>query len=171
MNKGMYFILGILSIAIILLGIYNIKNNQEFMYTSAYQVLSLIFAIIFGFYYTQRINNQKNSKDATVRLILNIQTLLSDKRFRTICCEEDVDFVKMKLRTVANKIDCLESFSKKLKIQEEFIYIKKKFDEYEEFIGNHVSDLMYLKKSEKELSNFSELIDNKCDYIVVSLYK
>ena len=74
-------------------------------------------------------------------------------------------------RKINNYISILEEYAKTLNFKSEMKYIRNEFETYRTRVGEHISDLEYLSKSETEFKRAAENIDTKCDYIILGLYK
>lgn len=159
----------ILLILIVISG-YNIWKNNDFLYIEVGEIFTLIIALVFGVYFSNFIDKEKKAKDIVDRLIMEIKVDISEKRICQIKCEEDIHNNLITIRNVANRIDCLKKFSGKFNFKEELDYICSQWTAYEETIGNHYNDVQYLEKSSKDLANKIDLIDSKCNYIVIKLF-
>lgn len=156
-------------IGVLILGIYNAFQNNEFWNASITNILTILVALVFTYYMTQRTNNIRRKKDVVSKILDRLYVLIADPRMCKINSSKDVDFVKINIRTISNKISCLEQMARELQYEEEIRQMKEAFSSYEEFISDHINDIEYLKKSEKQLNNGIGLIDNKCDMILVKM--
>ena len=138
---------------------------------SFYNISTIIIAIFLAFMFTQKKNDERKLKEIAERLITMIQQLIGDERFYKIKSKEDINFIRIQIRTVSNKIACLEGIEQKLYIKDEIVYIKKIFNDYEEIFGAYINDSDCLEKSENIFLNKILLIQSKCDSIIVKLYK
>ena len=158
--------------ALLILGaaIYNIIYNKEFFTVNIFNILTLAATVMFAFYFTQGISDDRRAREMAEKLLRKIQEEISDRRFCNICCEGDIEYIRIKTRSVANDIDCLVRLGQRLDIDEETKYILEKFNAYEALFGNHISQLEHLKNSRVDFQNNLDLVDNKCTYIITSFY-
>lgn len=153
------------------LAYYNFKTNTLFLIAPAYTILNLLVAVVFAYYLAQRKNDERKLKEKAEDLIDKIQIAINDERSYRVTTKQDVDCLKIRQRTISNQIDILFSLKDKLSCTGNIEYIKEKYIEYKELTGNHIEDLEYLTKSEKDLLNKILLIDNKLDEMKMDLYK
>lgn len=107
-----------------------------------------------------------------MELVEKLQKNIEDERITHITSCEDINFVRIRTRKLANIINCMRTMEINNKeVKRHIEYIKSKLDDYEDMTTNHIDDIEHLKKSEKDLKNKIELIDSKCDEIKVELYK
>jgi hypothetical protein len=158
-------------VLILCLAIYNMIFNDEFFRINVFNILTLAATVMFAFYFTQGMTDDRRAKEMAEKLLRKIQGEISDSRFCNICCEQDIEYLRIKIRTVANDIDCLVQVGQRLDINEETKDISEKFNAYEMLFGNHISQLEHLKNSRVDFKNNLYLVDNKCTYIITSFYK
>lgn len=170
MKKGVIGAGIVVCIGIISLAIYNMTSNTEFFKASISNLLTVTVSIVFAFFFTQRLTDDRKKKQVAESLVQKIQNEISDSRFCNIETQSDVDYIGIKIRTISNNIECLKQISKKLKIVEEVNYIDKKFENYENLYGNHMSQIEHLKNSSIDFKNNIECIDSKCTYIIIKFY-
>lgn len=159
-----------LVIIMVVLGIYNQQKNINFWDMSFYNIMTAFIAVVFAFIFNQIKNDERRLKDFTEKLIINIKEIIIDQRFKSIKNPADIAYILVQITVLSNKVDCLEKTMHPLYIEDEVMYIKNALNEYETLIGDHVNDVSYLSKSCKELGNKINLIDSKCDYIILKLY-
>lgn len=159
-----------LALVFISLFIYNFKNNSTFFDIPVYTILNLIVATFFAFYLTQKKQDERKFKETAERLIYKIQNTISSEKMYRIKNEKDIEDLKLTHRTISNRIETLDKLKDKLNYKKEIEYIKDKFKTYRELFGNHINDVNHLTNSERDLFNFIELIDNKLDEILLSLF-
>lgn len=155
---------------IIILAIYNVIYNGDFFVINVFNILTLAATVMFAFYFTQGMTDDRRAREMAEKLMRKIQEEISDSRFCCICCEQDVEYIRIKIRSVANDIDCLVRLGQRLEIEEETKYIKDIFSAYETLFGNHITQIEHLKNSRVDFQNNIELVDNKCTYIITSFY-
>lgn len=156
-------------------GICNWINNKDFFTASITQVLTLAVTLSIAFWATQYKTDIRKMKEHAEDVIEKLQALVSDAQFYSIPASGDKESIQKQInstnRKINNCISILYEYSKTLKFKNEMDYIRGEFDTYKLRIGEHISDLEYLSKSENEFKRTAENIDTKCDYIILSLYK
>lgn len=170
MKKVKVIFMSTICALLLIISIYNIKNNSKFWDISFYNIITILIAIVVTYYFTQKNNNEKKKKEEAENILEKIQKIISLEKYYIIDDDFDEKSINMMKRTVNNKIVILEKISKELNIQDEINYIKVKFKEYRELIDEHITDITYLKKSSLELKKILILIDDKIDEIKLKLY-
>lgn len=169
MKKALLFVF--FGIGIVGLAYYNVKNNTDFFDAPIYTIINILVAVFFAYYLTQRKTDERKLKEKAECIIDKIQLAINDERSYKITSKNDVDFLKIKQRTVSNQIEVLSTLNDKLKFTEKIMYIRDRYVEYKELTGNHIEDIEHLTKSETDLLNKILLIDNKLDEMKIDLYK
>ena len=121
-----------LIICVAILGIYNAITYDKFWDTSIANILTILVALVFAYYMTQKTNDIRRKKDVVSKILDRLYILISDPRMCKITSNEDMDFVKINIRTISNKISCLESMAKELQYEEEIRQMKETFGLYED---------------------------------------
>ena len=75
----------------------------------------------------------------------------------------------MRKRSISNKVGLILENSSAFK-KEDTEFISEKFQEYEQLIGNHISDLDYLIKSKEELLRPLTLMSDKLFSMAFNLF-
>lgn len=164
-----WFLIAIL-IGIIALSMYNIKNNANFFDITIYHVLSLFFVLVFAFYFTQRMNDERKLKDSAERIICMIQEHINSKSLYAF--EEDFNRSEflMRKRYIENKIDALKKITIRLNLSEDALYIRNQFDKYADLVDENSCTKGKLSTMSVGLQKQLLLIDNKCDELKISLF-
>lgn len=124
-----------------------------------------------SFLLVQRQTDRRNQKEAIIRILSCIQQLVNDPAAWEIADETYQAELTMRKRKISNLINILEEESKAFNIGKDVIFIKDKFTEYADFMGNHISDLDYLKRSKLELQRPLDLIYCKIFETQMTLYR
>lgn len=172
MRKCWKHFIGVL-IALILLIIlitYNIINNEKFFELSISALLTLFTAIFISFYLVQRNTDLRYQKQIYCNLLMDIQKLVTNPDTYTFDKNTDVRTITSKKRTLSNYIGLVNLHSKKFELEQEANFIREKFKEYDEFLGNHISDITYLSKSKEDLRRPLDLINDKLYEMMLKLY-
>ena len=172
MRKIVYWCVSIGLIAfIIVIGIVNLIKNTEFWTSSISQVITLLIAIIITLYATQYKNDQRKAKDYAENVIRKIQNIVNDEKFIIFTPNIDKLIITMSNRKLSNYTSILKAYGKKLGFSEEAKYIEEEFQRYRTFVDDHITDIEYLKKSTTTLQNYADNIEQKCEHIILNLYK
>lgn len=156
---------------IIGVAVYNAVINDKFWEMSLFQVMTLLATIFLAFFLSQKLTDDRRREAKAESLLLIIQQELQDSRFTDMNSQEDVEYVGIKNRRIANTIDCLKKISSRVGITEGVGIIKEKFDRYEELYGNHVTDLVHLQSSKIDFENIVVCIKDECERMIVSFYE
>ena len=167
---GFLIVSCVLGATIIGLLVYNAVNNKDFWVLSLSQGLTLSIAIIIAFYASQFRNDERKLKEITEKLLYKLQKYINSEIFVDVG-----EFEKREVLTnnkkISNVIDSISKCSSSFHIKDDLNYIKDEFKEYKSFVGDHIEDKEYLKKSKAEYQKIASNIDSKCDSIIISLYK
>lgn len=149
------------------------KKGLYFFNMTFVQALTLSITIILAIFVNQVFNNDKKVKENIEKIACNIQSVVMNKNFYYIDTSNS-DFTKdfsMLKKRLSNQISILKIYDKKVCINDYISYIEKEFNKYTSLISDHITDLDYLSKSTKELFNYSQNIDFKCEEMISFLYK
>lgn len=150
--------------------VYNIKNNDKFWDASLVNVITILIAIIISYFFVQRKNDLRKQKDILLNLINGLQLQISSEKAYDFSGQSGEEIL-MRKRDISNKIHILSGFQDTFLLQDEMKFVCEKFDEYDALIGDHISDLDYLRKSKNELRRPLDLINNKLISMSINLYK
>ena len=166
---------GLLVVATLAVGAYNIFVNDAFWNVSVAQILTLMVTISIAFWATQIKNDQRSAKAHAEKVIGKIQSIVASENFYTFLAGSNEEETKkhhgIAQRKFSNCLNVLQEYGKQLGFQDDVKYIEDQFKEYKSFVSDHIHDFDYLSKSETHLRKLSENIDSKCDQIIVKLYK
>lgn len=171
MDRKKIITISIIVLVLIVFGIYNGITNKEFWNMSLYNILTLLVAVVVAFYFTQKNNDIRKTKEKAENIFEKIQDIINQDKYYRIDEKTDERELNMMKRTVNNKLKLLEKESSIINNDSEMKYLREKFDEYRAFIDDHINDKKYLEKSEIELKKILNLMDDKIDEIRLKLYK
>lgn len=161
----------ILFFAIVGVSIYvAIKNSETYFQLNVGNSLTLLVALGIAYWATQSKNNHRTQKEHAEKVLIKLQTSVSKECMYIIDNSFNKDKMTMDIRYISNLINLLGKYSDSLGFSEGYKYISTQFSEYKEFIGNKITDIDYLKKSEIELKKYLENINSKCDQIIFDLF-
>ena len=173
-KRVLYFVLFLLITLTIFTMVWNIINNDDFWDASVSQILTLLVAIGLAFWATNFKTDERISKEHVEKVLAKLQQLVTNEKFYRIPPHGDPEEIRVFLNTnnrrINNCLTVLNKYGKRFSFSKEIEYIDKEFKDYRTRVGNHITDLDYLSKTEKEFKKTSENIDSKCDQIIVSLY-
>lgn len=149
---------------------YNIKNNSSFLDASAVDIVTIIIAIVISYFFVQRKDDRRKQKDILVDLILKLRLQIENEKSYDFTGQSK-DEITMRNRDLSNKIHIIEKMQDSFFSEADIKFINEKFDEYQQFIGDHVNNLGYLCESQKELKRPLELINDRLIEMTISLYK
>lgn len=157
---------GIAIVALVALTVYNYINNPNFFITPIYFIINILIAVIFTYYFVQNKNDERKRREIAEKILTNIQTLVISRISQEVdMTDEQWKKTMMHKRSLNNKISALEIIGIGLGIDNHIVYIRQKFGEYDAAIGE--AD----KKPSEESERIFNLIDEKCEYAIVDLYK
>lgn len=154
-------------------------GREAFFEASLIQLLTLATAIGITYLAVQHKTDQREAKKHAECVIEKLQTLVSASSFYRIQHidgnEKTKEEIQLRIqatnRRINNYIDVLNDYGKALRFTEEIKYIKEEFDKYREIVDSYQNDMDYLEKSEPLLKKYSDNISNKCDRVIVKMFK
>ena len=162
-------IAGILALIIVVLGIANVKCNDEFWSVTAFDCLSLLVVVGVSFFIVERQTDKRKQKELFISLLEALKVLVEDNasyNFEGRSREE----VLMRMREIRLKLGIIDKYSKKFKIQDDYAFLNEKFEEYQMVIDNHPTDMKLLSQLQKELYRPLNLMSQKIFEIMITLY-
>lgn len=162
-------IVAIIAIAVSVLAILK-TSAKDFFTINIYHVLSISITIVFSFILAQVFTDERKQKEIIDSIIIEIKKMLYDEKFYKITEQTDKSCLLANIRLISNNIDYLSKVNSKFLNENDVTYIKAYFEEYSEFIGEHIEDLKYLSDSEKSLHKKISLIDSKLNKMRLELY-
>lgn len=150
--------------------IFNAVTNPKFWEASFVNCITIGIAIVISYYFVQKKNDRRKQKDIVLDLIQDIQILVGQKATYDFSGQKPQD-ITMRARELSNKIHILETIKDDFFISAEVEFVRSKFDEYNDLIGEHIDNLDYLLQSQKELKRPIELIDAKLIETSLRIYE
>lgn len=147
------------------------KGNLKFFQVSLYEIMYLAVIVYITVYLVDKYANKRLVKESAIAILDKLEYLINDVNSYKISDQTDKDRVLMIQRQFKNKISILKRHENILGIKKEIEYIDNQYVLYCEFVGSHIDDFYYLKKSEKDLLKYLNLIDTKIDEIKIQLYR
>ena len=162
-------IAGVLALAIIILGLANVKCNDKFWSVTAFDCLSLLIVVGVSFFIVERQTDKRKQKELFISLLEALKVLVEDKasyNFEKISREE----VLMRMREIRLKLGLIQKYSKKFRIEGDYDFLNEKFKEYETVIDNHPTDMKLLAQLHKELYRPLNLMSQRIFEIMIAMY-
>lgn len=157
-------------IVVILLNIFAFKN-QDFWKTSVTSCLTLFVALYFGFLLVQRNQKDEKQKEIYMKVLEKFQLLIVTEDLYQITDSTDINLLLMKKRAMNNYLDVLQENAAQYGVQEEISFIREKTEEYADLLGNHQTDIEYLKQSKLELKRPLMLIDTELSKTMMKVFE
>ena len=105
-----------------------------------------------------------------VKIIQELITNIDESKTCNISTAEGTNqLILMQNRQMRQQINLLNQYAQKFGFEKDLQLIAKEFDEYEQFISDHISDLEYLSKSRNELSRPIKLMREQLYSIIMKL--
>ena len=161
----------IIAVLLIFFAIYNFFTYEDFFKSSFATCISIGVVIYISYFLTQKQNDKRKQKEILLKILESIQQFTMDRSSYQIDTADAMNSINSRKRVVSNKILILINVAKRFGIEKETAFIKDRFHEYEDLIGNHFGDLDYIIKSQKELRRPLELIDSKLSELMLKLYE
>lgn len=176
MWKKTVLIIGeVLTAALVTYAVFINCCTSDFIKFSIGELIAIIIAVLFAFYATQFETDQRKMKENAERLLGKMQLFIGSESFWNYSRYNSAVDYKDKLiinnRNAKNTITILGDYANIFKFEDEYNELKKKFSEYEEFVGDKIADLEYLKKSAKELRRQADRMNEIIEKIYVNMYK
>lgn len=169
--KSAKWIAGVGLLFVLALGVYNALGNCKFFEASFSTCLSLAAVIGISFLLSQKLTDRRKQRDIMLKVAESLKDLVDNPAAYHLPDDVSPEDITTRNRDISNRITTLEQYGKKLGVAEEVAFIRQKFTEYEEFTGDHIKKLSYLRDSEKELRRPLELICQKLYDLMIKLYE
>ena len=165
-------VFGSLIFIILTIGVVSfIVDSQDFLKISIGNCLTLIVALVVGYYFSIKNQDEIKKKDIYINILQRMQNGITDSSLTNITSETDMVRIIMKKRQLNNYLTTLNICSKEFGLVKEISFIEGKLNEYADLIGAHQDDKEYLAKSSKELKRPLELIETKLSEAMLKLYE
>lgn len=130
---------------------------------------SLIFAVIFTYFLIERGSEKRQRKEYCERLIMKLQEQLESECLKKPTVES-YNITLLTIRSVQSKLKLLANIKGDID-PNDIRYVQDRFNEYEEFFGEHCQDQKYLCSSEHTCIRMLTLISDKLEGMAIGLYK
>ncbi len=148
----------------------NAVNNTKFWEFNVFNGFTMLWSIGVSFLLTRFFSRQQRHADIIVKIIQELITNIDESKTCNISTAEGTNqLILMQNRQMRQQINLLNQYAKKFGFEKDLQLIAKEFDEYEQFISDHISDLEYLSKSRNELSRPIKLMREQLYSIIMKL--
>lgn len=153
------------------LGIYNV-GKEKFFELNLYNCLYLLVVLFISYYLTQSRNDVRKRKDVQIAVIESLLKTISQAYEIKITTQEDTQWLLASKRDLSNKIAliCDEENGFNL-VTADIEFLKDKENEYDQIIGNHISDVEHLNKARSEIHRPLVLLEQRLYKIMLAVYK
>lgn len=166
---SIFCVIAIVVIAIVMFVSSRMKIPYPYIRLSFIDGMTLIFAVIFTYFLLERGNEKRQRKEYCERLIIKIQEQLELEYLKKPTVEKQ-SIILLTIRSVQKKLKLLANLKKEVD-EKDINYAQERFNEYEEFFGEHCQDQNYLASSENTCIRMLTLVSDKLEEIVNKLYK
>lgn len=148
---------------------YNINNNENFFIAPLYSIITIIIALVFTFFLNQVLIEKRRKKENLLRIVQKTIVEL-DSPCLIIKNESDVLSTRLLQQSIRNHIKMMTGnklFSQQNKTL--LSLVEKDFNDYWDFLSEHINDVEYLIKSQSTLSKHIQNAKNKLDEISLNI--
>lgn len=160
-RKIFYVFLAFCGAAAIFLFVLNAKTNKEFWQVDVTSGFSIIWAVCFSFLATQIFDRQQKKTEIILHLFSAFQSAISEDKTCKFSVNDDGAQILMQKRQINQQLTLLEEYANKFGVKKDVEFLRQKFDEYDQFVSDHINDLQYLSKSCNELSRPIKLMNSR----------
>ena len=150
---------------------YNLKeNNTTFWDSSITDILTIVIAIIFAYYFVERKSDKQ--KEIIEKNIQKIQKYIYDEELYSVTSKEMCNSLtrSIKIRKIKNLITYLSDYSKKFNFEKQFVEISKNFKEYQNITEAMSQDDDFTDKSNNNVKRIVETLDDNLEEILHKIY-
>ncbi len=166
---GKNIAIGFFILVVVIVIIFNIKNNTEFWSYSFTNVVSTVIAVVVAYCFVQEKNNERKMKEKADQLIEKVEEMVLAEDFYNISADADIQILMLNIRRLKNKMKLLEQCAEKLNFVSDIEYISKQVENYDEMVGEHISDLGQLSDASKKMQKIAHNIEQRCETIKINL--
>lgn len=165
-------LLVIFAVCIVLVAVISaVRNLDDFLSVNIFNLLTLLVALVFTYYFNQQKQKHRRFHDSAVKILESIQKIIVNDFICKGFNDHSIKELIQSMRIVRNKLDVLKKVEKNLNIAAEIEYLDNNFNNYKSIIDNHINDYDYLEKSVDDLNNFMSLLDSKITETIVKIYQ
>lgn len=171
-NKKIIYIIGgvIFCLFVYNIGLSVVKGTLfSYIKMPIYNIVNCFIAFFIAYVFAQARTDFRKNKDVACAVIDRILVDLSDSRMHSICNESDINFVRLRQRSINNRLELLKNFQNIFDIRDGISYTQKEYQAYWDFFSNHIYDIEYLKKSSTELMNHIQNMSNQLEKLIIDI--
>ena len=173
-NKLLIFtIVAILSIFWYGLYVSNTMGGEEqrpYLYVSFSELLNIVILGGVLYWYTEGKNDERRTKDMVTSLVKTVSNDVNNEQLYDIDNGDDVTFIRIKQRSIKNRLDIISGYANRFDYEKEINYSKCKFDEYWNSISENIDNMERLKDMKHVLYDKLMLVSDGTERILVRLY-
>lgn len=169
MRRIVYWIMAIIAMGIVVLGVYCWITKPEFLNVNIFNILTMLWTVGLSFIVTQSFGKYQRKTDIMIKLLQELLDSISEEytcHFNEKSKQEDI---LMRNRHIRQQIALLNEYSERFGIIDDIKFIDEKFHEYDEIIGDHISDIEYLAKSSLILERSIKLIHDRIYAVMLKI--
>ena len=161
----------ILSVVIAIVCVINIRQKNESFWEMSFSTgLSIIIGIWISFLLTQRQTDIRKKKDALCDLMKSIQDIVTNEDAYLIDDRITQESLTMRKRDLNNQLGILKKYGSEFGLDDDIRFIEEKAQEYQQIIGDHITDRAHLAKCALELQRPLNLIEARLFDMILKLY-
>jgi len=155
-------------IGVFILGYYNFKDNADFFKAPFTTLVTITSAVVVSYWLTQSRNDRRAKNQKIDELLYKIQEYISQEDF--VKSGQTISTKNLLLhRSIANKINYLQTLDLDGDIKKELAIIDKNFLDFRTLYGNHYTDPEQMQVYYNAFKHHIAKIDDACDKIHVYL--
>ena len=179
-SNGVRALIYVLILAgLIAVGVYNYRKNAEnFLNASLVNLLTIGIAIFITYIMGQKQQDIRRQKDVIFKLLEAVQNICSDPilfEIKDVTDEKEKTNQRQKIfmrkRELSNRVELLSSLADKFDLKDKTESLKRYFNDYDTFLGDHIQDFSYLSRSQNELARPLNSIISTCYEIMIDIYQ
>lgn len=153
--------------------IYNILNNYNcFIRTNITDIITIVIAIIFAYYYVEKKNDGRKQKEIIENNVKKIQNYIYDEEIRSVSSKKISTSLtrSIKIRKIKNLISYLKDYSKKYDFEKQYHDICENFKEYQKHTETMSEDDDYSTKNKNHVIRIIETLDDNLEELIHEIY-
>lgn len=153
--------------------IFNLKENCScFFRANISEVVTIVFAVIFAYYYVELRNDGRKQKEVIENNVKKIQQYIYDNEIYDVSSKKIATSLtrSIKIRKIKNLITYLSDYSNKFNFENEIKEISKNFKDYQSLTETMAQDNDFSSKSKNHVIRILETLDDNLEELVHKIY-
>lgn len=153
--------------------VFNIKENFFcFLKTNVSEIITIIVAVVFAYYYVELRNDGRKQKDIIENNVRKIQKYIYDDEIYDVFSKDIANSLtrSIKIRKIKNLITYLSDYSKKFNFEDDLYEISKIFKDYQSLTEAMAQDDDFSPKSRNHVIRLLETLDDTLEALVHKIY-